>query len=241
MLGGDVRMANLEASNHVARVLSVASQLAGVDTESRIANSWRRCLTNHKLDPARNNPPRTLTEAEVRRVTEPIEDLIRIAIPELEDLARVLRDSGYCVNFADTNGTMLVSRLPGGDYERTFRDLKIYTGSNFAEAYEGTNGVGTALAEQTPILVHRDEHFREQWSLFTCGVAPLFDHCGKLAGAVNISSCRSDLDRTAHQLALSVAVAATRRMENGTFETAGSRHCRVTRGAGWSPMTTTVG
>ena len=100
-----------------------------------------------------------MTEAEVRRVTEPIEDLIRVAIPELEDLARVLRDSGYCVNFADTNGTMLVSRLPGGDYERTFRDLKVYTGSNFAEAYEGTNGVGTALAEQTPILVHRDEHF----------------------------------------------------------------------------------
>ena len=64
-------MANLEASNHVARVLSVANQMAGVDTESRIANSWRRCLTNHKLDPARNNPPRTLTEAEVRRVTEP--------------------------------------------------------------------------------------------------------------------------------------------------------------------------
>ena len=210
-------MANLEASNHVARVLSVANQLAGVDTESRIANSWRRCLTNHKLDPARNNPPRTLTEAEVRRVTEPIEDLIRIAIPELEDLARVLRDSGYCVNFADTNGTMLVSRLPGGDYERTFRDLKIYTGSNFAEAYEGTNGVGTALAEQTPILVHRDEHFREKWSLFTCGVAPLFDHCGKLAGAVNISSCRSDLERAAHQLALSVAVAATRRIENSIF------------------------
>jgi hypothetical protein len=44
-------------------------------------------------------------------------------------------------------------------------------------------------------LVHRDEHFRERWSVFTCGVAPLFDQRGILAGAVNISSCRSDLDR----------------------------------------------
>jgi len=30
-----------------------------------------------------------------------MEELIRVAIPELEDLARVLRDSGYCVNLAD--------------------------------------------------------------------------------------------------------------------------------------------
>jgi transcriptional regulator of acetoin/glycerol metabolism len=143
--------------------------------------------------------------------------LIQAAIPELEDLARVLRDSGYCVNFADANGTMLISRLPGGDYERMFRDLNIYTGSNFAEAGEGTNGVGTALAEQRPILVHRDEHFREQWSIFTCGVAPLFDHVGKLAGALNITSCRVELDRAAHQLAFAMAVETARRIESSIF------------------------
>jgi sigma-54 dependent transcriptional regulator, acetoin dehydrogenase operon transcriptional activator AcoR len=35
-----------------------------------------------------------------------MEGLIRIAIPELEDLSRVLRESGYCVNLADMKGTM---------------------------------------------------------------------------------------------------------------------------------------
>jgi transcriptional regulator of acetoin/glycerol metabolism len=112
---------------------------------------------------------------------------------------------------------MLVSRLPGGDYERIFRDLNIYTGSNFSESCEGTNGVGTALAEQRPILVHRDEHFRERYSIFTCGVAPLFDHCGQLAGAVNITSCRSDLERAAHQLAFAFAVESARRIESLIF------------------------
>ena len=43
-----------------------------------------------------------------------MEELIRVAVPELEDLARVLRDAGYCVNLADPNATMLISRLPGG-------------------------------------------------------------------------------------------------------------------------------
>ena len=210
-------MANLSASNHVARVLSAANQVAGVDTEARIAASWRRCVVNHNLDPARRGPPQTLTEAEVRHIAEPMEDLIQVAIPELEDLARVLHDAGYCVNLADPNATMLVSRLPGGDYDRMFLEWKIYTGSNFAETFEGTYGLGTALAEQRPIIVHGDEHFREQWHMFTCAVSPLFDHAGRLAGAVNISSCRSDLGRSAHELALAVTTEATRRIEQSFF------------------------
>lgn len=210
-------MASLSASNHVARVLSVASHVADIDAESRIATSWRRCLISHKLDPARQGPPQTLTEAEVRHVAEPMEETIRLITPELDDLARVLRDAGYCVNLADANATMLFSRLPGEADARMFMDWKIYTGSNFAETFEGTNGLGTALAEQKPILVHRDEHFRAQWHMFSCAVAPLFDQAGCLAGAVNITSCREDLERAAHQLALAVTMEATRRMEGAIF------------------------
>lgn len=210
-------MASLSASNHVARVLSVANHVTDVDAESRIAASWRRCLISHKLDPARQGPPQTLTEAEVRHVAEPMEDTIRLLTPELDDLARVLRDAGYCVNLADANATMLFSRLPGEADARMFMDWKIYTGSNFAETFEGTNGLGTCLAEQKPILVHRDEHFRAQWHMFSCAVAPLFDQAGRLAGAVNITSCREDLERAAHQLALAVTMEATRRMEGAIF------------------------
>ena len=210
-------MASLSASNHVARVLSVANHVADVDAESRIATSWRRCLISHKLDPARQGPPQTLTEAEVRHVAEPMEETIRLLTPELDDLARVLRDAGYCVNLADANATMLFSRLPGEADARMFMDWKIYTGSNFAETFEGTNGLGTCLAEQKPILVHRDEHFRAQWHMFSCAVAPLFDQAGRLAGAVNITSCREDLERAAHQLALAVTMEATRRMEGAIF------------------------
>jgi transcriptional regulator of acetoin/glycerol metabolism len=214
-------MASLSASNHVARVLSVANQVtdrvADVDASSRIADSWRRCVISHKLDPARQGPPQTLTEAEVRHVAEPMEETIRLVTPELDDLARVLRDAGYCVNLADANATMLFSRLPGESDAKMFMDWKIYTGSNFAEVCEGTNGLGTALAEQKPILVHRDEHFRAQWHMFSCAVAPLFDQAGRLAGAVNITSCREDLERAAHQLALAVTMEATRRMEGVIF------------------------
>ncbi|AMA56070.1 sigma-54-dependent Fis family transcriptional regulator [Bradyrhizobium sp. CCGE-LA001] len=210
-------MASLSASNHVARVLSVADQVADVDASSRIANSWRRCLVNHKLDPARQGPPQTLTEAEIRHAAEPMEQLIRLATPELESLAKVLREAGYCVNLADPGATALLSWLPGAADADIFLHWGVYTGSNFSESCEGTNGLGTALAEEKPILVHRDEHFREQWGIFSCAVAPLFDPAGRIAGAVNITSCRGDLSRTAHQLALAVTMEATRRIEGAIF------------------------
>ncbi|MEZ2142337.1 sigma-54-dependent Fis family transcriptional regulator [Bradyrhizobium sp. DN5] len=210
-------MASLSASNHVARVLSVANRVADVDASSRIANSWRRCLVNHKLDPARRGPPQTLTEAEIRHAAEPMEQLIRLATPELENLARVLREAGYCVNLADPSATALLSWLPGAADADIFLHWGVYTGSNFSESFEGTNGLGTALAEEKPILVHRDEHFREQWGIFSCAVAPLFDSTGRIAGAVNITSCRGDLSRTAHQLALAVTMEATRRIEGAIF------------------------
>ena len=210
-------MANLAAQGHVARVLSVADGAAALAGEPRIASSWRRCLMDHKLDPARRGPPQTLTQSELKDCAAPIDQLIRMAMPDLEDLYRVVREAGYCVNLADTNATILVSRLPDGEAAAILREWKIYTGSVFSEAIEGTNGLGTALAEQRPILVHRDEHFREQWSMFSCAVAPVFDHAGRLTGAVNITSCRADLDRSAHQMALAVTAQAVRRIEEAIF------------------------
>ncbi|WP_291866953.1 sigma-54-dependent Fis family transcriptional regulator [Bradyrhizobium sp.] len=210
-------MANLVARNHVERVLSVIQNEAAAVGEPGIANSWRRCLVDHKLDPARRGPPRTLTKSELKRHVEPIDELIHLATPELEDLYRALRGSGYCVNLADTNAAILFSRLPDGEAATILRQWKVYTGSIFSEAVEGTNGLGTALAEQRPVLVHRDEHFREQWSMFTCAVVPVFDHAGQLAGAVNITSCRGDLDRAAHQIALAVTAQAVRRIEEAIF------------------------
>lgn len=210
-------MANLATRSHVERVLAVAGNAMAVDGEPRIVNSWKRCLVDHKLDPGRSGPPRTLLQSELKLSAERIDRLIQLATPELDALYGQVRDAGYCVNLADVDATILVSRLPDGEAATILRKWKVYTGSVFLEAVEGTNGLGTALAEQRPILVHRDEHFREQWSMFSCAVVPVFDHVGQLAGAVNITSCRSDLDRTAHQLALVVASQAVRRIEEAIF------------------------
>ena len=210
-------MGSVASRSHVERVLAVAESAVAVDGESRIVNSWKRCLVDHKIDPARSGPPRTLMQSELRQRAQCVDRLIHVAAPELDHLYTLVRDAGYCVNLADVDATILVSRLPDGEAATILRQWKVYTGSVFSEAAEGTNGLGTALAEQRPILVHRDEHFREQWAMFSCAVVPVFDHAGQLAGAVNITSCRGDLDRAAHQMALAVTTQAVRRIEESMF------------------------
>lgn len=228
-------MANLATRSHVERVLAVARNAVTVEGEPRIVNSWKRCLVDHKLDPGRSGPPRTLLQSELKLSAERIDRLIHLASPELDALYGQVRDAGYCVNLADVDATILVSRLPDGEAATILRKWKVYTGSVFNEAVEGTNGLGTALAEQRPILVHRDEHFREQWSMFSCAVVPVFDHVGQLAGAVNITSCRGDLDRTAHQLALVVATQAVRRIEEAMFRSS-FRHAWIAALPGGNAM-----
>ena len=210
-------MANLATRSHVEHVLAAAGSVVAAEGEPRIVNSWKRCLVDHKLDPGRTGPPLTLMQSELKLSAERVDQLIHFATPELGNLYGWLRGAGYCVNLADLDATILVSHLPDGEAATILRRSKVYTGSVFSEAREGTNGLGTGIAEQRPILVHRNEHFREQWSMFSCAVVPIFDHVGQLAGAVNVTSCRGDLDRSAHELALVIATQAVRRIEAALF------------------------
>ncbi len=154
-------MASLSGSNHVARVLSVANhvteqvtdRVADVDAGSRIAASWRRCLINHKLDPARQGPPQTLTAAEGPARCRAARGVIRLAAPELDDLARVAARGRLLRQSRRPAAPPCCSAACRGEADaKMFTDWKIYTGSNFAEDSEGTNGLGTALAEERPIL-----------------------------------------------------------------------------------------
>ena len=52
------------ATSHAERVLAV---LREPTNESPVAQSWRRCLLNHRLDPERVEQPVVVSEIELRR------------------------------------------------------------------------------------------------------------------------------------------------------------------------------
>ena len=70
-----------------------------------------------------------------------------------------------------------------GDEARAdeFKDWGIWVGGVWSEQIEGTNGIGTCITEQRPVLVHCGQHYRTRHSNLTCaGCAHL--RCLRQAG-----------------------------------------------------------
>lgn len=206
-------MSRVTASRHADRVLSVLQTSAD---GTGIAASWRRCLENYNLDPERLEPPTMLSGLELRFARGHAGRLMHVADRELDRLHHLTRSLGYAVLMTDREGVIVARRVQEMD-ESGCRHWQLWTGALWSESVEGTNGVGTCLAEQRPVTVHRDQHFRSRHTGLTCTVSPLFDAGGEIAGALDISSYRPDPEGRILPLAMAAVQDAARRIESAYF------------------------
>ena len=204
-------------SDHAALVFSSLASAGAVP--ERIAASWRRCVLDHGLDPAAEMPPQVLTGLELRCARSELGRLLAVADAALDRLHALVSPLGYAVLMTDAQGTVVARRVAGRD-EPSCRHWRLWTGAVWSETLEGTNGVGTCLAEGRPVTVHRGEHFRDRHARLTCTAAPLFDAGGRIAGALDISSSRQDVSGAILPLAMASVVEAARRIEAACFHDA---------------------
>ena len=209
-------MPHLPPAHHAERVFAVLGSALDRDP---VAESWHHCLVQHHLDPEHNQPAAVLSSAEVRQARARAGRIVRVADPELDRLYDLVASLGYSVLMTDTEGLVIASRVAKAD-ESACRYWGLRTGAVWDEALEGTNGVGTCLADQRPITVHRDQHFRTRHTNLSCTVAPLFDAGGRLAGALDISSYHPDPGGRILPLALAATRNAARRIEEQCFRDA---------------------
>jgi transcriptional regulator of acetoin/glycerol metabolism len=196
-----------------------ATVARGSAAKSAVVASWRRSSNFHRLDPAECNLPRRLSQAEFDLARRQIEPLVRAAQSNLDRLFLAVGGVGCCVLLADRNGVPVDRRGASSDDE-TFKTWGLWTGTVWSEECEGTNGIGTCLAEQRALTVHRDQHFYARNTLLSCTSAPIYDHEGRLAAALDVSSCRADLTEGFINL-IAVAVSdAARRIETENFRQA---------------------
>lgn len=181
--------------------------------------SWRRSANLHHLDPAQRKAPLRLTQGEFNEARRRMEPMLRAAQASLDRLYLAVGGVGCCVMLADRDGVPLDRRGATGD-DRQFNEWGLWTGNVWSEDVEGTNGIGTCIVEQRVLTIHRDQHFLARNTLLSCTTAPIFDHEGNLAGALDVSSCRSDLTEGFVNL-IAVAVGdAARRIEADHFRMA---------------------
>jgi transcriptional regulator of acetoin/glycerol metabolism len=203
---------SFDHADHVHTIAGHASAAAS----SPIAASWRRCLTLYGLSPEEHRTPWRLTEAEFRQVRARASVLIEEAGAEIDRLFAIVGKGGCCLLLTDENGIALERRGAAGD-DRDFRGVGLWSGTVWSEASVGTNGIGTALADERAVLILRDQHFLSQNTRLSCTTAPIRDHTGRIAAALDISTCRDDANEMTMAILSQAVRDAAARIEAGLF------------------------
>jgi len=190
----------------------------GLVIDEAVRCSWNRCLTTYALDAVQPKKPTTVERSDLRARKERLGSLLSIAKIEMAGLARLMHQSQYGIMLTDWDG-VIVSYLGDPGFSATARRSGFREGVIWSERELGTNGMGTCLVTQRPIVIHRRDHFLLQNTQLTCSAAPIFDMQGKLLASLDISGASARAQT--HTLAL-VDIAA-QNIENRALLEAGRR------------------
>ena len=131
------------------------------------------------------------------------------AAPVMEMLFEQIVNSGNMVVLCDATGVIIHS-IGDDDFLQRAAKVALAPGVNWAEASKGTNGIGTALIQEEPTLVHADEHYLHANQFLTCSAAPIVDPRGNVLGVLDVSGDH----RSYHQHTMALVKMSGRMIEN---------------------------
>ncbi|MFV0385575.1 sigma-54-dependent Fis family transcriptional regulator [Paracoccus sp. (in: a-proteobacteria)] len=200
-----------DTGSHIAEIIRVAEG-HGSRRDKDVLASWRRCVTQHRLDPGRHAGPRILTQRELRHHRQESEELLCIARHGMEDLYRRVNAMGYVLLLANGHG-VAVDMIGDAELDRDLRHAGLIAGSEWHEEHVGTNGVGACLATGDAITVHRSDHFDMMLTPLSCTAVPVHDTQGTLLGVLDLSHLTAPQDKISQALTLEVMKSCARRIE----------------------------
>jgi transcriptional regulator of acetoin/glycerol metabolism len=203
-------------AGHAERVYSVAEGATPPLGIQGVSSSWQRSAKKHGLDPLDSQAPRIVTPAELKHFREPLDKLIFTAQQEIDDLYEVVREAGYTVLLCDSSGVAVAHRGENA-LASQFQYWGTWLGGVWSEEVEGTNGIGTVIAEERPVTVHRSQHFRSRHINLSCSGAPVFGVDGRLIAVLDVSAIDPDLSERAHALTGALTVRSARAIEERFF------------------------
>lgn len=206
----------METRHHAERVIK---RTHASDDLSPLTASWRRSALCHGLDPAAKVRARRLTQAELNARREAMEHFLTIAANPVDELYRLVRGSGCAVVLTDADGILLDRRASAADAP-VFDAWALAPGADWSEAAQGTNGVGTCLAEGRGVIIHRDQHFLSSNTAMSCIDAPIHGPEGQIIAALDVSSARADVTEGINTLIAAMVGQSARAIEAAWFRAA---------------------
>ncbi|RYE79762.1 MAG: sigma-54-dependent Fis family transcriptional regulator [Oxalobacteraceae bacterium] len=145
------------------------------------------------------------------------------AIPAMETLYQQIVNTHNMVLLTDAHG-VIVNSLGDADFLEKANRVALTAGVAWSEESKGTNAIGTAIAEKTPVTVHADQHFLAANHFLTCSAAPITDHRGNVVGVLDVSGDRRSYHKHTMALVRMSALMIENQMFAATFENAITLH-----------------
>lgn len=202
---------------HIERIFE-AIEASGA-ARSRLAQSWRRSVEAHGLDPGELRAPDRLGAAALAHRRAARAQFLQAAAPRLDKLFQLVGLSGCAVLLTDADGIVLDARVRDADAQ-VFDGWGLAAGADWSESREGTNGIGTCLAETRRVIIHRDDHFYARNTAMSCIDAPIYGCNGQIMGALDVSSARVDQTEGFNQLIAAQVAQTARAIEEANFRAA---------------------
>ena len=220
------------SGDHVARVMGTLAS-GSEAARSRLAASWQRSWMKHGLDPGSAAALRDPDTARLRDQREALDRVLAVAAPKLDDLYAMIGHCGCGILLTDAEGLVLDARAGAADAE-IFRLWGLAPGVDWSEAAQGTNGIGTCLAERRALTIHRDQHYLADNIGMSCIDAPVFGPDGGLIAALDVSSARADQTEGFNRLIEAMVTRVAQAIEADLFRSAFPKH-RIVLAEGADP------
>ena len=213
-------MRDSKTVHHADRVYQLVSNdlkhAAALQTAPGVDQSWRRCLNDFKLDPAREYRPTVLDGTRLKSLQAEHEELVQIARAEMDSLYEQIAGSGYALLLADTSGVILCEKIDPV-LKRMFVSAGLIIGAEWSEQREGTNGIGTCVTEARPITIHQSDHFRTRHVGLSCSAAPIHDQFGKIVAVLDASCVNASGTRESQMHTVALVNTSARLIEKCLF------------------------
>ncbi|MBV0890917.1 GAF domain-containing protein [Paracoccus sp. Z118] len=206
----------METRHHADRVIE---RTHASNDLSPLTASWRRSALRHGLDPAAGVRDCRLTGPELAARREAMGHFLTVAAKPVDELYRLVSGSGCAVLLTDADGILLDRRASAAD-AGVFDGWALAPGADWSEAAQGTNGVGTCLAEGRGVIIHRDQHFLSANTGMSCIDAPIHGPDGQIIAALDVSSARADATEAMNALIAAMVGQSARAIEAAWFRAA---------------------
>ena len=207
--------AAVQHANGVLRLIN-GDGMARTGLDEAVRVSWQRCLNEFQLDPARLHAPSVIDSNNLKDLQARHDELVEIARAEMDTLYDQISGSGYALLLTDAKGIILTEKVDP-TLTKMFRSAGLIVGAEWSEKSEGTNGIGTCIAEGRSITIHRNDHFRARHIGLSCSGSPIRDMNGNMIAVLDASSVGSHDTRASQMHTMALVNTSARLIEKCLF------------------------